>query len=55
MLRSPYQGSPTPFVAFLSTAPKVAGAPRDLVMTLGRNHNDGFLTTYSGAIRGRTP
>jgi CubicO group peptidase (beta-lactamase class C family) len=25
------------------TAPKVAGAPRDLVMTLGRNHNDGFV------------
>jgi CubicO group peptidase (beta-lactamase class C family) len=25
------------------TAPHIAGAPGDLVMTLGRNHNDGFV------------
>jgi CubicO group peptidase (beta-lactamase class C family) len=25
------------------TAPRVPGAPADLVMTLGRNHNDGFV------------
>jgi hypothetical protein len=27
------------------TAPHVAGAPADLVMTLGRNHNDGFVVS----------
>jgi CubicO group peptidase (beta-lactamase class C family) len=25
------------------TAPRIPGAPRDLVMTLGRDHNDGFI------------
>jgi CubicO group peptidase (beta-lactamase class C family) len=25
------------------TAPRIAGAPADLVMTLGRNHNDGYV------------
>ena len=25
------------------TAPRIPGAPRDLVMTLGRDHNDGFV------------
>ncbi len=25
------------------TAPHIPGAPGDLVMTLGRNHNDGFV------------